>query len=105
MAAPAVAPHRPIAESTLAEAASVAAAAGHPLAPQDHAATRAIATVAGAPVTSSLSRDLIAGQTTEVESVLGDLITLAHGFGLAVPRIEAAALCLRAHNARIAASS
>lgn len=92
------------AENTLAEAAEVAAAAGHPISPQDYAATRAMATAA-APVTSSLSRDLIAGHTTEVENVLGDLITVADGFGLAVPRIEAAALTLRAHNARIAASS
>jgi 2-dehydropantoate 2-reductase len=93
------------AEDTLAEAAAVARVAGYPLSPENHAATRAIATSPGAPTTSSLSRDLLADQTTEVETVLGDLITLAHASGLTIPRIEAAALTLRAHNARKAAAA
>ncbi len=93
------------AEDTLAEAASVARAAGHPLSSADFAATRAVATTNGSAGTSSLSRDLLSGQTTEVEAVLGDLITRAHALGLAVPRIEAAALTLRAHNARVAKSA
>ena len=92
------------AEDTLAEAASVARAAGHPLSPEDFAATRAVATADGSAGTSSLSRDLLSGRTTEVEAVLGDLITRAHAFGLVIPRIEAAALMLRAHNARVARS-
>jgi 2-dehydropantoate 2-reductase len=88
------------AQDTLAEASSVARAAGYPLSPENEAAIRAAATANGAPITSSLSRDLLANQSTEVESVLGDLITLARASGLAVPRIEAAALTLRVHNAR-----
>jgi 2-dehydropantoate 2-reductase len=91
------------AEATLAEAASVARAAKHPVSPEDYAATRTMAT-ANAPINSSLSRDLLAGHTTEVEAVLGDLVALAHDSGLSVPRIEAAALTLRAHNARVAAA-
>lgn len=93
------------AEDTLAEASSVARAAGYPLSPDILAATRAAATAHDAPITSSLSRDLLANQTTEVDSVLGDLITQAHASGLAVPRIEAAALTLRAHNARRATAT
>jgi 2-dehydropantoate 2-reductase len=63
-----------------------------------------VATADGSAGTSSLSRDLLSGRTTEVEAVLGDLITRAHAFGLVIPRIEAAALMLRAHNARVARS-
>jgi 2-dehydropantoate 2-reductase len=90
------------AEETLAEASAVARAAGHPLSPENYALTRTIATASGTPTTSSLSRDLLADLPTEVENVLGDLIVRAHGFGLDVPRLEAAALVLRAHNARTA---
>jgi 2-dehydropantoate 2-reductase len=39
-----------------------------------------------------------------VENVLGDLIRRAGAFGLAVPRLEAAALTLRVHNAKAAAA-
>lgn len=90
------------AEATLAEAASVAQAAGHPLGRDDYAAARSVVTAPGAPTTSSLSRELVAGQPTEVENVLGDLTARASASGLSVPRLEAAALLLRAHNARLA---
>ena len=93
------------AEATLDEAASVARAAGHELSRDAYAATRAVVTAAGAPTTSSLSRDLLDGRPTEVEAVLGDLIDTAHALGLAVPRIEAAALILRTHNARVSSLS
>lgn len=93
------------AEGTLAEASSVARAAGYPLSPESLATIRAVATAPDAPTTSSLSRDLRANQTTELDSVLGDLITRARAAGLAVPRIEAAALTLRAHNARSATAA
>ncbi|MET9552278.1 2-dehydropantoate 2-reductase [Streptomyces sp. NPDC006645] len=92
------------ASGTFEEAASVAAAAGHPLSGDDRSGILASVTAAGAPTTSSLSRELLSGRTTEVENVLGDLIDRAHAFGLAVPRLEAAALALRAHNARSAAA-
>ncbi|WP_327287487.1 ketopantoate reductase family protein [Streptomyces sp. NBC_01198] len=90
---------------TFEEAASVAAAAGHPLGADDQAAVRALVTAAGAPTTSSLSRELVAGRATEVENVLGDLLNRARTFGLSLPRLEAAALTLRAQNARLAAAS
>ncbi|MFD3519128.1 ketopantoate reductase family protein [Streptomyces sp. NPDC058653] len=93
------------ASRTLDEAASVAAAAGHPLGENDHTAVRTMVTTAGAPTTSSLSRELLAGRPTEVENVLGDLIDRAHASDLGVPRLRAAALALRAHNARVAAAA
>jgi 2-dehydropantoate 2-reductase len=90
------------AEHLLAEAAAVAETAGHALSQDAYEGTRAVVTAQGTATTSSLSRDLVTGQTTEVEGVLGDLITLAHDYGLSTPRIEAAALVLRTHNARVA---
>jgi 2-dehydropantoate 2-reductase len=90
------------AEGVLDEAASIAAAAGHPLGEKDLAEHRGLVTAAGLPLTSSLSRDLLAGRVTEVENVLGDLIDRARGYGLTVPRLDAAALTLRVHNARTA---
>ncbi|SDN44160.1 ketopantoate reductase family protein [Actinacidiphila guanduensis] len=93
------------ATATLDEAASVAASAGHPLDEGALTAYRGLVTAAGAPITSSLSRELLAGGHTEVENVLGDLIHRAGGFGLAVPRLEAAAFTLRVHNAKAAATA
>ncbi|MFC8360726.1 ketopantoate reductase family protein [Streptomyces griseorubiginosus] len=91
-------------EQVLDEAASIAAAAGHPLSEKDLAEHRGLATAAGLHLTSSLSRELLAGRVTEVENVLGDLIDRARGFGLSVPRLDAAALTLRVHNARTASA-
>jgi 2-dehydropantoate 2-reductase len=92
------------AEGVLDEAASIAAAAGHPLNEKDLAEHHGLVTAAGLPLTSSLSRDLLAGRVTEVENVLGDLIDRARGYGLTVPRLDAAALTLRVHNARTASA-
>jgi 2-dehydropantoate 2-reductase len=93
-------PHEPIAAATLGEAAAVAAAAGHKLDEAGLDALGNLVTAAGFPLTSSLSRDLAAGRATEVENVLGDLIDRGWAAGVPVPRLEAAALTLRAHNQR-----
>ncbi|MET9045702.1 2-dehydropantoate 2-reductase [Streptomyces sp. NPDC004362] len=93
------------AAGTLDEAASVAAAARHPLSESDYAGYRELVTAGLFPLTSSLSRELLAGRTTEVENVLGDLVDRARAFDLAVPRLEAAALTLRAHNARMTSAA
>lgn len=90
------------AQATLGEAAAVARAAGHELSEQELDEIKALVTAKGTATTSSLSRDLVAGRPTEVEAVLGDLIDIAHASALSVPRIEAAALMLRTHNARVA---
>ena len=88
--------------ATLDEAASIARAAGHELGERDYEQTKALVTAKGTSTTSSLSRDLVSGRPTEVEAVLGDLVEIAHATGQSVPRLEAATLTLRTHNARIA---
>jgi 2-dehydropantoate 2-reductase len=52
-------------------------------------------------MTSSLYRDLQAGRGTEVEQILGDLISRAHAFGVATPVLDLATLALRVHQQRI----
>jgi 2-dehydropantoate 2-reductase len=89
------------AEAVLAEAAGVAQVAGHAVAEVDLAATRAVLTAAGSPMTSSMSRDLVAGRYTEVDSVLGDLCERARGLGIHTPLSELAALVLRVHHRRV----
>jgi len=90
------------ARSVLAEAASAAAAAGHPV-PADHLdATWRILTAPGSPGTSSLSRDLMAGRPTEVEAVLADFATRAEAAAADTPLIALSALALRVHNRRLA---
>jgi 2-dehydropantoate 2-reductase len=52
-------------------------------------------------VTSSLSRDLIAGRPTEVDAVIGDLVDRAQALGLSTPVLSLTALALRVHNRRL----
>jgi 2-dehydropantoate 2-reductase len=59
-------------------------------------------TAAGAPTTSSLSRDLMAGRPTEVEAVLADFAGRAAAAGAGTPLIALSALALRVHNRRLA---
>jgi 2-dehydropantoate 2-reductase len=89
------------ARSVLAEAAGAAAAAGHPVSHAQLAATMRILTAAGAPTTSSLSRDLMAGRPTEVEAVLADFAERAVAAGADTPLIALSALALRVHNRRL----
>jgi 2-dehydropantoate 2-reductase len=90
------------ARSVLAEAAGAAAAAGHPVSHAQLAATERTLTAAGAPTTSSLSRDLLAGRPTEVEAVLADFAGRAAAAGADTPLIALSALALRVHNRRLA---
>ena len=85
----------------LGEAASVAAAAGHPLPPPDRGALIRLLTDPGSPMTSSLYRDLQAGRGTEVEQILGDLISRARALGVATAVLDLATLALRVHQQRI----
>jgi 2-dehydropantoate 2-reductase len=93
------------ARSVLAEAAGAAAAAGHPVSHAQLAATMRTLTAAGAPTTSSLSRDLMAGRPTEVEAVLADFAERAAAAGADTPLIALSALALRVHNRRLAVAS
>lgn len=84
----------------LAEAASVADAAGFAPSPQAVAFTRGVLTAPGSPLTSSMYRDLVAGDQVEVDQVLGDLRARARRAGLATPLVTAACVQLGAYQRR-----
>lgn len=91
-----------LAEAVLAEAASVAAAAGHPVSEQEIGVYRGMVTAQGSDDTSSLFRDLSAGLPVEAEQIFGDLVARAEALDVAVPSLAAVAVRLRVHNARVA---
>ena len=90
------------AAALVAEAAAVSAAAGYPLPPGERDATLAFLTRPGAPTTSSLSRDLLAGRPTEAEQILGDLTRRGAAAGLGTPVLDLATLALRVYESRLA---
>jgi 2-dehydropantoate 2-reductase len=89
------------AQQVVGEAAAVAAAAGYPLAAGPRQGLESAVTDADSKLTSSLSRDLLAGRPTEVEPVLGDLVARGHEADVPVPLITASAVALRIHNRRL----
>lgn len=84
-----------------AEAAAVAAAAGHPVPEQTMRNIVAFTTRPGSTDTASLYRDLVAGQPTEAEQIFGDLTARARAFGVPTPLLDVATLSLRVHEARL----
>jgi 2-dehydropantoate 2-reductase len=77
------------AEAIAAEAVATATAAGHP--PRPGAVSMLESTVSTSePITSSLYRDMIAGQPVEADAILGDLVTEAAKNGVPVPLLSAA---------------
>jgi 2-dehydropantoate 2-reductase len=86
-----------------AEAAAVATSAGHPVPEQVLGNVVAFATQHGSTATSSLYRDLAAGQPTEAEQILGDLTARARALGVSTPLLDLATLNLRVHEARLTA--
>jgi 2-dehydropantoate 2-reductase len=86
----------------LADVASIAKAAGHPL--RDEFAARATASVSepGSPRATSMYRDLNDGRPVEVEQILGDLTARARGFGVDTPLLDAATAQLRIYQQRLA---
>ena len=89
-----------VAGAMLDEVAGVAAASGYAPADAYLKATRAMLTAAGSPMTSSLYRDLEAGQPLESGAIIDDLLARARGFGLATPLLDAAAVALAVHEGR-----
>lgn len=61
-------------------------------------------TAPGSTVTSSLSRDLIAGRPAEADAVIGDLVVRGQDLGIATPGLSLTALALRVHNRRLDAA-
>jgi 2-dehydropantoate 2-reductase len=84
----------------LAEAAAISAAAGHPVPNAQFESTRNAITQAGSPLASSLYRDMSHGAGTEVEHVLGDLVSRARAFDVATPKLDLATLHLRVYERR-----
>ena len=86
----------------LAEATAVATAAG--FAPSQPALDfiLGVLTAAGSPMTSSMYRDLIAGERVEADQILGDLRARARLAGIATPLVSAAFIQLDAHQRRLA---
>ena len=74
----------------VAEAAAVASASGHAPSPQVLDGTIALLTTKGSPLTSSMYRDLMAGDAVEVDQILGDLRARARSFGIVTPLVSAA---------------
>ncbi len=83
-----------------AEAVAVASAAGHAPRPQGIEGTLALLTAAGSPLTSSMYRDLTAGDRVEVDQVLGDLRARARRANVATPLISAAFVQLDVYQRR-----
>ncbi|MFD7627340.1 ketopantoate reductase family protein [Streptomyces sp. NPDC059851] len=91
-----------LARALLAEAAAVAAAAGYPVPESELAFTTQTVTTAGSRLTPSLYRDVLAGRSTEVEHVLGDLVARARTLAVPTPLLDLATLQLRVHQHRTA---
>jgi 2-dehydropantoate 2-reductase len=93
------------ARSVVAEAAGVAAAAGHPVSADQLRGIDGVVTAPGSTVTSSLSRDLMAGRPAEVDAVIGDLAVRGQALGVATPGLSLTELALRVHNRRLDATN
>jgi 2-dehydropantoate 2-reductase len=89
----------PIALRILDEIAAVATAAGYPPGAERLAGLRALLTEPGSGATTSMYRDLVAGNRVEGEHIVGDLVDRAHALGVPVPLFEAARVNLRVYEA------
>ncbi|MGN6527331.1 MAG: ketopantoate reductase family protein [Burkholderiaceae bacterium] len=88
------------ARAVIDEVAAVAVACGHPPSTQVVDGTRVLLTTPGSGLTSSMYRDLVAGEAVEAEQILGDLRRRAQGAGVAVPLVDAACVQLAAYERR-----
>jgi 2-dehydropantoate 2-reductase len=87
-----------------AEAAAVAAAAGHAVSAAAQAEADSILTTPGSPLKASMLRDLQRGAATECEHILGDLVTRAAALGVDTPLLRTATTHLRVYEAQRARS-
>ena len=79
-----------LAEAILAESRTVAEASRRRPSEAHLSQTTRVPTSSGSGVTSSMFRDLAAGQPVEADHILGDLLVRAYAHGLATPRLSAA---------------
>jgi 2-dehydropantoate 2-reductase len=89
----------PTALRILNETVAVATASGYPPAPESVANLQAMFTALGSGATTSMYRDLVAGNRVEGEHIVGDLVDRAHAHGVDVPLLEAARASLRIYSA------
>lgn len=85
----------------LAEAAAIAAAAGHPVPAAALAATTSTITQEGSAFVPSMYRDLSEGLPVEVEHVLGDLVARAARLEVPAPLLNLATTNLRIYQNRL----
>ena len=83
-----------------AEAVAVATAAGFAPSPQAIDFTQGVLTAAGSALTSSMYRDLMAGERVEADQILGDLRARARRANVATPLVSAAFIQLDIHQRR-----
>jgi 2-dehydropantoate 2-reductase len=86
------------------ETIAVATASGFPPAPEAVANLRAMFTALGSGATTSMYRDLLAGNRVEGEHIVGDLVDRARAHGVDVPLLEAARVSLRIYSESVEAS-
>ncbi len=86
----------------LAEAATVAAAAGYPPRDKFMATTTALLTAKGSALATSMYRDMLIGSPVEVEHILGDLVKRGRALEIDLPLLEAATVRLRVYQKRTA---
>ena len=84
----------------LAEAAAVAGAAGFAPSPQTVDFVEGVLTAANSPLTSSMYRDLVAGERIEAGQILGDLRARARLADVATPLVSAACVQLDVYQRR-----
>jgi 2-dehydropantoate 2-reductase len=84
----------------LAEATAVAGAAGFAPSPQAVEFVLGVLTTANSSLTSSMYRDLVAGERVEADQILGDLRARARRAGIATPLVCAACIQLDVHQRR-----
>jgi len=72
------------------ECAATSAAEGHPPSADFLTAIKAVLTAKGSPMTSSMYRDLVAGNAVEADQIIGDFFHRAQKHGLATPLLGAA---------------
>jgi 2-dehydropantoate 2-reductase len=84
------------------ECAAVAAACGHAPSQAFLAQQARALTTPGAPLTSSMYRDLKKGSPVEVDQILGDFLERGRAHDVAAPLLTAAFVSLRVYQARLA---
>lgn len=94
-----------IAREIVAETAAIAAAAGQPLTAGGWRRIADMVTAPGSAFTTSMYRDLLAGQPVESDAIIGDLVARAERLGVATPLLRLAGAQLAVYQHRLDASA